>query len=100
MDKNELIRRLRFLVSLNNPDRGGPYGGTAAAQCMEAMTQAADMLEQQANVFDLLAQHGIDKSRLDEAMKSKDNWGGMVHAYEYVTTCSAVLASWPKENHG
>jgi hypothetical protein len=42
----DLVRRLRFLVSLNDPDRGGPYGGTAAEQCMRAMCDAADALEQ------------------------------------------------------
>lgn len=38
---SELERRLLGLVSLNDPSRGGPYGGTAAAACMEAMKEAA-----------------------------------------------------------
>lgn len=42
---SELVRRLRFLVSLNDPERGGPYGGSAAEQCMIAMADAADLIE-------------------------------------------------------
>lgn len=50
-------------------------------------------------VYELLESHGIDKARLKSAMDSNDNWGGMVHAFEYVTVCSAVLATWPGESH-
>jgi hypothetical protein len=42
---DDIVRRLRFLVSLDEPRHGGPYGGTAAAQCMEAMRDAADEIE-------------------------------------------------------
>jgi hypothetical protein len=45
-DHGDLVRRLRFLVSLNDPDHGGPYGGSAADQCMRAMSDAADALDQ------------------------------------------------------
>jgi hypothetical protein len=40
----ELAKRLQFLVSLNDPKNGGPYGGYAAQQCIEAMREAAAFL--------------------------------------------------------
>lgn len=40
----ELARKLRHLVSLNDPRNGGPYQGIAATACMEAMTEAAAAL--------------------------------------------------------
>lgn len=40
----ELVKRLRFLVSLNDAARGGPYQGSAAAACVAAMSEAADAL--------------------------------------------------------
>lgn len=39
---NELTKRLRYLVSLDKPEKGGPYGGLAAQECMKAMTEVAD----------------------------------------------------------
>lgn len=45
MSRDELVRRLRHLVSLNAPEKGGPYQGFAAAECMKAMTEAAAALE-------------------------------------------------------
>lgn len=41
----ELVKRLRFLHSLNQPTAGGPYQGHAAEQCMKAMHEAAAALE-------------------------------------------------------
>lgn len=41
---------------------------------------------------------GVDRQRLKTALDSKDNWGRMVHAFEYLTACSAVLASWPEDD--
>lgn len=38
----ELTKKLRFLVSLNKPENGGPYQGYAAADCVETMEKAAD----------------------------------------------------------
>jgi len=40
----DLEKRLRHLVSLNEPEKGGPYGGLAAELCMRAMREAADAL--------------------------------------------------------
>lgn len=40
---------------------------------------------------------GVDKDRLRKALDSNDNWGAMVHAFEFLTAASAVLAAWPDE---
>jgi hypothetical protein len=42
---SELVKRLRHLVSLDESSNGGPYGGYAAQQCMEAMRDAAARIE-------------------------------------------------------
>lgn len=40
---------------------------------------------------------GIDAARLKGALDSKDNWGDLVHSYEYLTVlgvvCDAMLAA-------
>jgi hypothetical protein len=41
----DLVRKMRFLVSLNEPSHGGPYAGSAATTFVETMTQAADEIE-------------------------------------------------------
>lgn len=43
---DELVRRMRHLVSLNDPRHGGPYGGSAAQDFVETMTKAADRIEE------------------------------------------------------
>jgi len=45
MERNDLIQRLRHLVSLNEPRNGGPYQGTAALACVDAMREAAATIE-------------------------------------------------------
>lgn len=40
-------------------------------------------------------QHGLTRERLEAALKSNDNWGKLTHSFEYLTACSAVLATWP-----
>lgn len=47
------------------------------------------------DIYQQLEDLGIDKERLTKAMDSKDNWGALVHAFEYVTTLSVVLDAWP-----
>jgi hypothetical protein len=39
---DDIVTRLRHLASLHQPEKGGPYAGYAAEQCMAAMTEAAD----------------------------------------------------------
>jgi hypothetical protein len=46
-------------------------------------------------IYDTLLDLGIDKARLTACMDSNDNWGKLVHAFEYITTISAVLEHWP-----
>lgn len=41
----DITERLRALVALDLPDRGGPYGGIAARECMDAMREAAAEIE-------------------------------------------------------
>lgn len=43
----ELAVRLRYLVSLNEPENGGPYGGYAAAEFVKAGAEAASAIESQ-----------------------------------------------------
>jgi len=45
----------------------------------------------------ILEEAGVSKDRLRTALDSNNNWGGMVHTFEYLATCSAVLATWPDE---
>lgn len=45
LDDGALIRKMRHLVSFDEPDRGGPYGGSAARSFVETMKRAADRLE-------------------------------------------------------
>ena len=42
---DDLIARMRHLVSLNGPEHGGPYGGAAAEDFVRTMTRAANALE-------------------------------------------------------
>ena len=39
-----MVERLRKLISLDQPENGGPYGGFAAAECMRWMAEAASLL--------------------------------------------------------
>lgn len=57
MGNEELVQRLRWLVSLNEPKRGGPYQGLAAAECVKAMRAAADALASEA------AERGLAEAR-------------------------------------
>lgn len=47
---------------------------------------------------ELCVEQGVDRARLKAALDSNDNWGKMVHAFEYLTAVSAVLASWPEDD--
>jgi hypothetical protein len=50
-----------------------------------------------AKVYDRLAELGIDRDRLARALDSKEDWGNMVHAFEYLTVLGVVLTNWPNE---
>lgn len=47
------------------------------------------------NVHDRLVRAGIDRDRLDKALKARDNWGAMAHSFEFLTVAAAVLETWP-----
>ena len=49
-------------------------------------------------VYDKLKEAGIDKARLQSALDSNENWGHMVHAFEYLTVLGVVLTDWPEDD--
>jgi len=51
IDVAALVERLRFLVSLNEPQKGGPYQGHAAQKFIEAADEAATALQSQADAL-------------------------------------------------
>ena len=76
MANKNIVDRLRFLVSLDNPEHGGPYGGTAARECMEAMTEAADEIVllrskvEDLQVARIVAENpGIDEGEVRESLR-------------------------------
>lgn len=40
---------------------------------------------------------GVDRDRLRRCLDAKDDWGGMVHAFEYLTVLGAVAAAFDAE---
>lgn len=40
---------------------------------------------------------GIDATRLRKALDAKDNWGGMIHAFEYLTVLGIVADAFKNE---
>lgn len=62
----ELVRRLDHLVSLNEPEHGGPYGGLAAQECVKAMRDAANALRRPTSPPTPLAR----EAALEEAAKA------------------------------
>ncbi len=47
-------------------------------------------------VFDKIENHGVTFERLHEALNCHDDWGGMVHAFEYLTVLGVVEGAWKK----
>lgn len=41
--------------------------------------------------------YGVTYERLKSALDSKDNWGSMVHSFEYITVLSTVETLWRKD---
>ena len=57
----DIVERLLHLVSLDDPERGGPYGGAAAQACMGAMREAASEIERLRGALAPFARHlGMD----------------------------------------
>lgn len=48
------------------------------------------------DLYAKLEEHGITKARLKKALDSKDNWGALVHSFEYLTVLGAVETMWPE----
>jgi hypothetical protein len=48
-------------------------------------------------VYEKLAEAGINKARLKTALDSNENWGHMVHAFEFLTVLGVVLTEWPDD---
>ena len=46
-------------------------------------------------IYDQLAEAGITRDRLKTALDSRENWGGMTHAFEFLTVLGVVLTEWP-----
>jgi hypothetical protein len=50
-----------------------------------------------AKVYERLTELGIDRDRLASSLAVREDWGGMVSAFEYLTVLGVVLDCWPKE---
>jgi hypothetical protein len=52
-----------------------------------------------ATIIERIEALGVDADRLKTCLDSRDNWGGMVHAFEYLTVlgvvCDAMQAARP-----
>jgi hypothetical protein len=78
----KLVARLRHLVSLNEPWNGGPYQGVAATACVEAMDEAASLIERlyrerehsvEAVARAIAASRSVDFDELDESGSDGEN---------------------------
>lgn len=69
---SSIEERLRHLVALNNPEHGGPYQGTAAAMCMEAMAEAADVIEQLRREGTPGVMHAVDRAFYQLTVAQRD----------------------------
>jgi hypothetical protein len=41
-------------------------------------------------IIERIKEFGIDATRLKACLDSKDHWGDMIHAFEYLTVCGVV----------
>lgn len=42
-------------------------------------------------ITDMMTQFGLPPDRLRAVLDQSDNWGSMVHAFEYLTACGVLL---------
>lgn len=73
------------------------HGGTLE-EAMSMVQFVADKLPDQ-NVVENLTRAGIDYARLKACLDGRDNWGKMVHAFEYQTVCEVVLGVLREARH-
>lgn len=66
-EADELLARIQYLVALDEPENGGPYGGLAAAECMKAMREAAVLIEALRSSVAAARQEGIEAGREEAA---------------------------------
>ena len=52
------------------------------------------------SAHEIAEESGLTRDRLSAALSANDNWGAMVHAFEFLTAASALLASWPDDEGG
>ncbi len=48
-------------------------------------------------IIEAIKAFGVDHKRLKEALDTKDNWGGMVHAFVYLTVLGVVEGAMEQE---
>lgn len=58
MDDAALIRRMHMLIKLNEPEHGGPFGGSAATTVVETMAVAVKRLEELTGLNEYGLAHG------------------------------------------
>lgn len=49
-------------------------------------------------IIDTIKSHGIDAARLKACLDQKDNWGSMIHAFEYLTVLGVVCDAMMKDD--
>lgn len=50
------------------------------------------------DILDQCRKHGVDGERLRKALDSRDNWGALVHSFEYLTVLGIVADAFAKED--
>lgn len=48
------------------------------------------------SLFTAIEGFGVSHERLKKALDQHDNWGGMVHSFEYLTVLGVVEGLWRK----
>lgn len=51
-------------------------------------------------IIEAIKSYGIDYERLKAALDTKDNWGALVHSFEYLTVLGIVETAMRKEAAG
>jgi hypothetical protein len=51
-----------------------------------------------ADIIGKIKSHGIDAARLKGALDARDNWGDMIHSFEFLTVLGVVCDAMVKED--
>ncbi len=46
------------------------------------------------SIFAMIEELGIDYDRFKKVVAYKDNWGSMVHAFEYIAVLAVIEEAW------